>query len=271
MFCFLFFLFFTRNKKNCLKLHYKKTMENRAMSITESQKLGEKQNDVAASHVRPSVLWPALAYNFIWRRIHKSVNWQIRKALWTWPGFGPVFFLASTCSFKWLAIYNFSQIRTSEFHFLRGRERERASMPVVIESSVWEPNPWLFILIFLACFLSILLFPYFSKKHSVSSGKSPAIFDLGIASASFLRFQRNFLIIYFLASGPYTILYIHVFDFPRIFKSVVRRLFGCRENVGNVESDLSARNLIYELNWASQMNGKADFWDLGNLDKRRKF
>lgn len=73
-------------------------------------------------------------------------------------------------------------------------------MPVVIESSVWEPNPWLFILIFLACFLSILLLPYFSKKHSVSSGKSPAIFDLGIASASFLRFQRNFLIIYFLAS-----------------------------------------------------------------------
>ncbi|KAL5556837.1 hypothetical protein UlMin_039073 [Ulmus minor] len=72
-------------------------------------------------------------------------------------------------------------------------------MAVVIETSLWDPNPWLYILIFLACLFSIVLFPYTSKKYG-SSGKSPVLFDHGISSSSFQRFQRNFLLLYSLAS-----------------------------------------------------------------------
>ncbi|KAJ7952784.1 molybdate-anion transporter [Quillaja saponaria] len=67
-------------------------------------------------------------------------------------------------------------------------------MGVVIESSVWEPNPLLYIFLFFACCSSIFLFPYAS-----SSNKTPVLFDHGI-SPSFLRFQRNFLLVYSLAS-----------------------------------------------------------------------
>ncbi|KAK4766786.1 hypothetical protein SAY87_008428 [Trapa incisa] len=67
-------------------------------------------------------------------------------------------------------------------------------MGVVIESSVWEPNPSLFIFIFFACLLSILLLSYATKSAS------PSPFHLGV-SPSFLRFKRNFLLIYSLVSA----------------------------------------------------------------------
>ncbi|GMN34423.1 hypothetical protein TIFTF001_004665 [Ficus carica] len=77
-------------------------------------------------------------------------------------------------------------------------------MAVVIESSVWEPSPWLFVLIFLACFFSFLLLHFFPKKNTSSGGggggKTPAIFDQGISSPSFVRFKMNFLLLYALAS-----------------------------------------------------------------------
>ncbi|CAN6541933.1 unnamed protein product [Malus baccata var. baccata] len=75
-------------------------------------------------------------------------------------------------------------------------------MAVVIESSVWEPNPGVYIFIFLASLFSIIVFPYASSSgSSSSSGKAPSLFDHGISpTASSLRFQRNFLLIYSLAS-----------------------------------------------------------------------
>lgn len=77
-------------------------------------------------------------------------------------------------------------------------------MAVVIESSVWEPSPWLFVLMFLACFLSFLLQHFFPRKNTFSGGggggKTPAIFDQGISSPSFVRFKMNFLLLYALAS-----------------------------------------------------------------------
>ncbi|KAF3440852.1 hypothetical protein FNV43_RR19138 [Rhamnella rubrinervis] len=72
-------------------------------------------------------------------------------------------------------------------------------MAVVIESSIWEPNPWVYVFLILACLSSILVFPYASKNYN-SSTKTPAVFDHGVSSPSFLRFQRNFLLIYSLGS-----------------------------------------------------------------------
>ncbi|XP_022977334.1 molybdate-anion transporter-like isoform X2 [Cucurbita maxima] len=69
-------------------------------------------------------------------------------------------------------------------------------MAVIIENSIWEPNPYLFIFIFLSCFLSILLLPYASKN---SSTRTPSPFDHGFSS-SFSSFQRKFLLLYSLAS-----------------------------------------------------------------------
>lgn len=66
-------------------------------------------------------------------------------------------------------------------------------MGVVIESSVWEPAPSLFIFMFVCCFLSIALFPYFSKNRAITT------FDHGISS-SFLIFQIYFLFLYSLSS-----------------------------------------------------------------------
>ncbi|XP_044504040.1 molybdate-anion transporter-like isoform X2 [Mangifera indica] len=65
-------------------------------------------------------------------------------------------------------------------------------MGVVIESSVWEPSPFLHVFIFLLCFVSIFVLPY-------SPNITYSVFDLRRPS-SFLRFQRNFLFIYSLAS-----------------------------------------------------------------------
>ncbi|XP_061341662.1 uncharacterized protein LOC133287973 [Gastrolobium bilobum] len=67
-------------------------------------------------------------------------------------------------------------------------------MGVVIESSVWEPNPSIYVFLFICCCFSICLFPHASNLNRTST-----IFDHGISS-SFLRFQRNFLLLYSLAS-----------------------------------------------------------------------
>lgn len=76
---------------------------------------------------------------------------------------------------------------------LRSKHLFCKSMGIMIESSVWEPKASLYIFIFLASFLSILLLPNFSKKTLTP-------FDHG-TSPSFLRFQRHFLLIFSLASG----------------------------------------------------------------------
>ncbi|PRQ48140.1 putative molybdate-anion transporter, major facilitator superfamily domain-containing protein [Rosa chinensis] len=76
-------------------------------------------------------------------------------------------------------------------------------MAVVIESSVWEPSPALYIFIFFACLFSILFFPYASgSTNSTSAAKAaPSLFDHGVSpTASSFRFQRNFLLLYSLAS-----------------------------------------------------------------------
>ncbi|GLT68813.1 hypothetical protein SLA2020_410120 [Shorea laevis] len=73
-------------------------------------------------------------------------------------------------------------------------------MGVVIESSVWEPIPsvYIFIFIFLSCFFSLSLFPYYLSKHAPL--KSPSIFNHANSTSSFLRFQPIFLFLYFLAA-----------------------------------------------------------------------
>ncbi|KAL5706885.1 hypothetical protein ACHQM5_024994 [Ranunculus cassubicifolius] len=75
-------------------------------------------------------------------------------------------------------------------------------MAVVIETQIWEPNPSLYLFLFISSFLSIFLFPYFSSNNN--NNNSPVFPDLGIVStssqSSFLRFQRLFLLIYSLAS-----------------------------------------------------------------------
>ncbi|GLU13472.1 hypothetical protein SLE2022_301080 [Rubroshorea leprosula] len=68
-------------------------------------------------------------------------------------------------------------------------------MGVLIESSVWEPVPSIHIFIFLSCFFSLSLFPYYLSKHAPV--KSPSPFDHATFSP---RFQRNFLFIYSLAA-----------------------------------------------------------------------
>ncbi|XP_054809374.1 uncharacterized protein LOC129311246 isoform X2 [Prosopis cineraria] len=67
-------------------------------------------------------------------------------------------------------------------------------MAITIESSIWEPSPFIYLFLFLSCCFSIFLFPHFSISSRTSS-----VFDHGIAS-SFLRFQRKFLLLYSLSS-----------------------------------------------------------------------
>ncbi|XP_038723546.1 uncharacterized protein LOC120015269 isoform X2 [Tripterygium wilfordii] len=71
-------------------------------------------------------------------------------------------------------------------------------MAVLIESSVWEPSPALYIFIFLCCFFSVSLFPRASKSSN-NSNRIPSILDNG-NSSSLLRFRCNFLLLYSLAS-----------------------------------------------------------------------
>ncbi|CAL5202442.1 unnamed protein product [Lathyrus oleraceus] len=67
-------------------------------------------------------------------------------------------------------------------------------MGVVIESSVWELNPAIFLFLSVCCCFSIFLYPHLSSLNRTST-----IFDHGISS-SFTSFQRNFLFVYSLAS-----------------------------------------------------------------------
>ncbi|XVF17558.1 hypothetical protein REPUB_Repub10bG0133700 [Reevesia pubescens] len=73
-------------------------------------------------------------------------------------------------------------------------------MGIVIESSVWEPSSSVYIFIFLSCFLSLSLFPFYLSKHAPT--KSPPFSDhpTSSSSSSSLRFQRYFLLLYSLAS-----------------------------------------------------------------------
>ncbi|XP_020090206.1 molybdate-anion transporter isoform X2 [Ananas comosus] len=71
-------------------------------------------------------------------------------------------------------------------------------MTVVIEREEWELNPLAYVFLFVSCFASIFLCPYFSKG-SAKGAASAYPFDLG-PSAPFLRFQRSFLLIYSIAS-----------------------------------------------------------------------
>ncbi|XP_028796387.1 molybdate-anion transporter-like [Neltuma alba] len=67
-------------------------------------------------------------------------------------------------------------------------------MAITIESSVWEPNPSIYIFLFFSCCFSIFLFPHFTNSNRTST-----VFDHGISS-SFLRFQRKFILLYSLSS-----------------------------------------------------------------------
>lgn len=93
----------------------------------------------------------------------------------------------------WIQFVQIWSIDEQWSRVLRSKHLLCKSMGIVIESSVWEPNPSLYIFIFVASFLSIFLLPNFSNR-------TLAPFDHG-TSPSFLRFQRNFLLIFSLASG----------------------------------------------------------------------
>lgn len=77
-------------------------------------------------------------------------------------------------------------------------------MGVVIETEIWEPNPLLYIFIFISSFLSIFLFPYFSSTKPIISPN----LTITSTSQSFLRFQRSFLLIYSLSSVTQGIGYV---------------------------------------------------------------
>ncbi|GAB2279608.1 hypothetical protein Dimus_014251 [Dionaea muscipula] len=69
-------------------------------------------------------------------------------------------------------------------------------MAIVIESEIWQPNAFIYAFIFVACFVSISLLPHISNRSATASP-----FDLGYSfPSSFLRFQRNFLLLYSLSS-----------------------------------------------------------------------
>ncbi|KAK9670296.1 hypothetical protein RND81_13G192200 [Saponaria officinalis] len=68
-------------------------------------------------------------------------------------------------------------------------------MGVVIDTEVWELNPYVFLCIFVACFLSIFAFPHFSTKTTSSHSDHSAV-----SSSCFLHFQRKFLFLYSLSS-----------------------------------------------------------------------
>ncbi|XP_043708915.1 molybdate-anion transporter isoform X2 [Telopea speciosissima] len=69
-------------------------------------------------------------------------------------------------------------------------------MGIVIESEVWEPKPSLYIFLLCSSLFSLILLPYFTKNSNRTTG----LFDPSGVPASFLRFQRSFLLIYSLVS-----------------------------------------------------------------------
>ncbi|CAL5324571.1 unnamed protein product [Camellia sinensis] len=68
-------------------------------------------------------------------------------------------------------------------------------MGLLIESDVWEPNQSLYVFILVSCFLSIFCLPQFSAN----SNRAPTPFDYSVP-ASFLRFQRSFILLFSLCS-----------------------------------------------------------------------
>nr|XP_009780165.1 PREDICTED: molybdate-anion transporter-like isoform X2 [Nicotiana sylvestris] len=68
-------------------------------------------------------------------------------------------------------------------------------MGVVIERDVWEPNPTMYLFIFVSCCLSVFCLPIKSN----SGGRSSSVFDHAPPS-SFIRFQRRFLLLFSLSS-----------------------------------------------------------------------
>lgn len=97
----------------------------------------------------------------------------------------------------------FSYCSNLRFRFRRSETHHRFStffllqMGVVIESEVWEPGSSSFVFIFVSCFLSLFLYPHFSRNESSTSLAS---LDHG-SSRSLARFRNKFLFIYSLASG----------------------------------------------------------------------
>ncbi|XP_042508075.1 molybdate-anion transporter [Macadamia integrifolia] len=69
-------------------------------------------------------------------------------------------------------------------------------MGIVIESEVWEPNPYLYIFLLFSSLFSLTLLPHFTKN----SNRTIGVFDLSSVPASFRRFQGSLLLIYSLAS-----------------------------------------------------------------------
>ncbi|KAM6542852.1 hypothetical protein CsatB_007299 [Cannabis sativa] len=107
----------------------------------------------------------------------------------------------------------------------------RESMVVVIESSIWEPNPSLYTLLFLAHVFSIALFPYASKNFS-SSSRTPVVFDHGVVFlfiSSFLEELYSPLLSCFRS--------MHTSLTSRIDPSFKK--LGVVQHVGNVESLLN--------------------------------
>ncbi|KAJ8546012.1 hypothetical protein K7X08_018595 [Anisodus acutangulus] len=64
-------------------------------------------------------------------------------------------------------------------------------MGVIVESDVWEPNPALHLFFFISCCLSIYYLP--------NTTRTSAVFDHA-PSSSFIRFHRNFLLLFSLSS-----------------------------------------------------------------------
>ncbi|KAL7231697.1 hypothetical protein ACSBR2_009851 [Camellia fascicularis] len=83
-------------------------------------------------------------------------------------------------------------------------------MGLVIESDVWEPNQSLYVFILVSCFLSIFCLPQFSAN----SNRAPTPFDYSVP-ASFLRFQRSFILLFSLCSvmeGLWSVFGEHEFE-----------------------------------------------------------
>ena len=104
---------------------------------------------------------------------------------------------------------SFFSLSCSSCIFLLGRDLQinsSLSMGFVVERVEWEPGSRTFIWIFCSCFASIALLPYASKKSvfAVTANSRASHSSLvEFSSATFLSFQRNFLLVYSLASGSF--------------------------------------------------------------------
>lgn len=75
-------------------------------------------------------------------------------------------------------------------------------MAVVVEREKWELSPLTYGFLFVCCFFSVFLRPYFSRSGGTAARETinaSSVFDAGPA-AQFLLFHRSFLLLYSLAS-----------------------------------------------------------------------